>query len=148
MEKLFFVLSFCAVVWEIGGCTMVKFCDSTGGMEIVQTEGLAAESSVDDPCFRDWLSVESAVATRTSGGCLTAQVDIRNVHREWKDDGREDGFTAQCRFHWFDAKGLVVQPDGSNWRRLTWRGGESVSIKATAPAPEATRYVLRLRHAR
>ena len=148
MKKHVAILALVAVVVGAGGCTTVKVCNSTGGMEVAQSEGLAAESSTDDPCFRDWLSVESAVATRTSGGCLTAQVDIRNVHRDWKDDGREDDFTAQCQFHWFDAKGLSVQPDGSNWRRLTWRGGESVSIQATAPAPEATRYVLRLRHAR
>lgn len=130
----------------VGGCKMTKICNSTGGMEVAQTEGELARTNVDDPCFRDWLSVESAVAVRATNGFLTAQVELRNVHRDLDDDGREDNFDAQYQIRWLDAKGLAVSTDAGAWRCVTWRGGEAVPLSATAPDASAVRYVLRLRH--
>lgn len=132
----------------LGGCKVTKICNSTGGMEVAQTEGGKAEVRVDDQCFREWLAVESAVATRTASGFLTAQVELRNVHKDVDDNGREDDFDAQCRVEWFDANGLALRPGHDSWYRMTWHGGQSLPIKAIAPAPEAVRYVLRLRHVR
>lgn len=130
----------------IGGCKMTKICSSTGGMEVAQTEGELARTNVDDPCFREWLTVESAIAVRAMNGFLTAQVELRNVHRDLDDDGREDDFDAQYQILWFDEKGLAVQPDTAAWRRVTWHGGEARPLTDTAPDVSAVRYVLRLRH--
>lgn len=132
----------------VGGCKVTKVCNSTGGMEVAQTEGELARTNVDDPCFREWLTVESAVATRTANGFLTAQVGLRNLHRDLDDNGREDDFDAQYQILWFDAKGLAVFPDTAAWRRVTWHGGETHPLLATAPDVSAVRYVLRLRHVR
>lgn len=132
----------------VGGCKMTKICNSTGGMEVVQTEGELARTNIDDPCFREWLTVESAVATRTANGFLTAQVELRNVHKDLDDDGREDDFDAQYQIRWLDAKGLTVQPDATTWRRVTWHGGETHPLMATAPDVSAVRYILWLRHVR
>ena len=130
----------------VGGCKMTKICNSTGGMEVVQTEGELARTNIDDPCFREWLTVESAIAVRAMNGFLTAQVELRNVHRDLDDDGREDNFDAQYQIRWFDANGLAVPTDAGGWRCVTWRGGEAVPLSATAPDASAVRYVLRLRH--
>lgn len=135
-----------ALAMLVGGCSLTKICNSTGGMEVAQTEGELARTNVDDPCFREWLTVESAVATRAANGLLTAQVELRNVYRDLDDDGREDDFDAQYQIRWFDAKGLAVQPDAATWRRVTWHGGDSRPLTATAPDASAVRYVLRLRH--
>ena len=132
----------------VGGCKMTKSCNSTGGMEVAQTEGELARTNVDDSCFREWLTVDSAIATRTANGFLTAQVELRNVHRDLDDDGREDDFDAQYQIRWLDAKGLTVSPDTAAWRRVTWHGGEARPLSATAPDTSAVRYVLRLRHVR
>ena len=139
-------LALVVLMLAIGGCKVTKICNSTGGMEIAQTEGETARTNVDDPCFREWLTVESAVATRTADGFLTAQVELRNIHRDLDDDGREDDLGAQYQILWFDAKGLSVQPDATTWRRVIWHGGQAVSLSATAPDASAARYVLRLRH--
>ena len=139
---------FVLVALLVGGCRLTKTCDSTGGMEVAQTEGSKAEARADDQCFREWLTVESAVAARTANGFLTAQVELRNIHRDLDDDGREDDFDAQCQVEWFDANGIALQPGQGSWHRMTWHGGQSLPIKAVAPAPEAVRYVLRLRHVR
>lgn len=148
MKKLYFVLSFVTVVSGLCGCKVTKICNSTGGMEVVQSEGELARTNVDDPCFREWLTVESAVAARTANGFLTAQVELRNVHRDLDDDGREDDFDAQYQLLWFDEKGLAVFTDTAAWRRVTWHGGESLLLSATAPDASVVRYVLRLRHVR
>ena len=141
-------LALVAMALLAGGCRMTKICDSTGGMEVVQSEGGTAETRVDDPCFREWLDVESAVVTRAENGFLTAQVVLCNIHKDVDDNGREDDFDAQCQVQWFDANGVALQSDRSAWHRLTWHGGEALPIKAVAPVPEASRYVLRLRHVR
>lgn len=130
----------------VGGCKMTKICNSTGGMEVAQAEGESARTKVEDSCFREWLAVESAIATRTADGFLTAQVEFRNVHRDLDDDGREDEFEAQYQVLWFDARGLAVLPDTAVWRRVTWHGGALRPLSATAPNASAVRYVLRLRH--
>ena len=130
----------------VGGCSLTKICNSTGGMEVAQTEDELARTNVDDPCFREWLAVESAVAVRTANGFLSAQVELRNVRRDLDDDGREDDFDAQYQVLWFDAKGLAVLPDTAAWRRVTWHGGEARPLLSTAPDASAVRYVLRLRH--
>ena len=146
MRKIIGVLVLVALALPIVGCKMTKICNSTGGMEVAQTEGELARTNVDDPCFREWLSVESAVAVRATNGFLTAQVELRNVHRDLDDDGREDNFDAQYQIRWLDAKGLAVSTDAGAWRCVTWRGGEAVPLSATAPDASAVRYVLRLRH--
>lgn len=148
MKRLFDGLALVALVAAIGGCKLTKTCDSTGGMEVAQTEGGKVGVNADDPCFREWLTVESAVAIRMANGFLTAQVELRNVHRDLDDDGREDDFDAQYQILWFDAKGLSVRPDTAAWRRVTWHGGQAVPLSATAPDASAVRYVLRLRHIR
>lgn len=137
-----------ALALLVGGCKVTKICSSTGGMEVAQTEGGKADIRADDPCFREWLIVESAVAKRTANGFLTAQVELRNIHRDLDDDGREDDFDAQYQIRWLDAKGLTVQPDAATWRRVTWHGGETHPLLATALDVSAVRYVLRLRHVR
>lgn len=148
MRTLARALALVALVAAIGGCKVTKICNSTGGMEVTQTVGGKAEARADDQCFREWLTVESAVAARTANGFLTAQVELRNIHRDLDDDGREDDFNAQYQIRWLDAKGLSVQPDAVAWRRVTWHGGEAVPLSATAPDASAVRYVLRLRHVR
>lgn len=148
MKTLVGGLALVALVVMADGCRMTKICDSTGGMEVTQSEGCKAEVRADDPCFREWLDVESAVAVRATSGFLTAQVELRNVHKDVDDNGREDDFDAQCRVEWFDANGLALRPGQDSWYRMTWHGGQSLPIKAVAPAPEAVRYVLRLRHVR
>lgn len=148
MRTLVRALALVVLVLAIGGCKVTKICNSTGGMEVAQTEGETARTNVDDPCFRKWLTVESAVATRTANGFLTAQVELRNVHRDLDEDGREDDFEAQYQILWFDAKGLAVFPDTAAWRRVTWHGGELRPLSATAPDVSVVRYVLRLRHVR
>ena len=148
MKIIVGVGAFVAAILGFFGCTMVKVCDSTGGMEVSQTEGSKAEVSADDSCFREWLDVESAVAVREKNGFLAAQVTLRNIHKDLEDNGREDDFDAQCQVEWFDANGLAIQPGQASWYRMTWHGGQSLPIKVVAPAPEAVRYVLRLRHVR
>lgn len=144
VESFVFAL---AVMLALGGC-WTSPCHSTGGMEISQSEGGRSAQYVDDPCFGEWLRVESALAHRTPSGMLQAQVNLRNVKRDADDDKREDDFTAQYEMRWFDAKGFEVLPDSCVWRRLTWHGGEARAIKECAPTPDAVRYVLRLRHAK
>lgn len=129
------------------GC-VTRFCQSTGGMEISQNEGGQPHLLVDDPCFGEWLRVESAIAKRAPSGMLMAQVTLRNVKKDIEDDNREDDFSAQYEICWFDENGFAVQPDDAIWRTLTWQGGEALPIKETAPMMQATRYVLRLRHVR
>ena len=146
MRTLVCALALVALVLAIDGCKVTKICNSTGGMEIAQTEGETAKTNVDDPCFRKWLAVESAVATRTADGFLAAQVELRNIHRDLDDDGREDDFEAQYQILWFDAKGLSVLPDTAVWRRTIWHGGALRQLSATAPNASVVRYVLRLRH--
>lgn len=148
MRTLVRALALVVLMLAIGGCKVTKICSSTGGMEIAQTEGGTARTNVDDPCFRKWLAVESAVATRTADGFLAAQVELRNIHRDLDDDGREDDFEAQYQILWFDVKGLAVLPNTAAWRRVAWHGGQVVPLKATAPDVSAVRYVLRLRHVR
>ena len=148
MRMIVGVLVLIAMAFMFVGCRMTKVCNSTGGMEVSQVEGGMPRTSVDDPCFSDWLAVESAVATRAANGILSAQIELRNVRRDLDDDGREDDFIAQYQIRWFDAKGLVVQPDTAVWRRKTWHGGEALPFYATAPDASAVRYVLQLRHVR
>lgn len=148
MKKAVVVFVLGVLILAFGGCRMARVCNSTGGMEVSQSEGGMAQTSVDDPCFSDWLAVVSAVATRTASGFLVAQVELRNIHQDVDDDGREDDFAAQYQIQWFDANGMAVQPDRSVWQRVNWHGGEVMPIKATAPAPEVVRYLLRLRHVR
>lgn len=145
-QFIFFLIMFSAAVL-INGCWTYP-CESTGGMEIAQSENGQPYQCVDDPCFQDWLSVEDASVKRGALDMLIAQLVIRNVKKDYYDDNREDDFTAQYKITWFDGNGIAINPDESLWHRITWHGGESVPIKETAPTPAATRYVIRLRHAR
>lgn len=128
------------------GCTTV--CKSTGGMEIVHSEGSAAAVSYDDNCFVEYLKLESSALARTAGGQLKAQLEIRNVYRDddWK--AAEHDFTAQYRVMWYDQGGLAVAPDRAYWQRVTWHGGESLPITDLAPDTSAVKCVVRLRHVR
>ena len=129
------------------GCATVP-CRSTGGMEVTQAEGGPSFLNVDDPCFAEWLRLESALFTQTSSGVPLAHVVLRNVKVDPRDDNRSDDFTAQYKVTWFDAEGVGLDSDEALWRRVTWHGGEAQEIREPAPVPAAKRYVLRLRHAR
>ncbi|MGN0847288.1 MAG: DUF1425 domain-containing protein [Kiritimatiellia bacterium] len=123
-----------------------RTCNSTGGMEVAQSENAAARTSVDDPCFSKWLAVESAVVKRSTLGIPVADVRLWNVSRDDLDFDREDDFTFQYRFSWFDASGMAVLAEEGVWRHETILGGEGKNLQGCAPSADATQYVLRIRH--
>ena len=129
------------------GCQTV--CRSTGGMAVsLQEGGTAAEVSVDDPCFSDWLDVVNTSLRRVDSGCLKAQVTIRNKKKDYTDDGRMDDFAAQYKFTWLDADGAVSGTGESNWSSVTWHGGETKPLDSVSPNPSSVRFVLSVRHLR
>lgn len=138
----------CVAVLSFTGCTSVKVCQSTGGMEVVQTEGASATVRADDDCFRNWITVEDSVIARSDAGFAIASVRIRNIMVDKDDYGREDDFAMQYMFTWFDVNGVEVQADSAHWVRQTLHGGEAISLSSTAPEVSAAKYVVRLRHVR
>ena len=132
----------------LAGCKVTRICDSAGGMEVSQTEGGRADIRADDSCFADWLSVEPPALSRSGSGILVAGVPIRNVHQDLDDYGREDDFTMQYRFVWFDANGLDLSGDASHWESSTIHGDDREQFTSTAPNAAAVRFVMRMRHAR
>ena len=137
-----------AALIVIGGCRITKVCNSDGGMEISQREGVTEEIRSADVCFRDGLFVEKTSLVRNKLGFLTSTVTIRNRHGDPEDNGREDAFTFRYRFTWLDANGAEVLPGASIWRIVTLGGGASERISDTAPTKEAVAYVLRFSHSR
>ena len=131
-----------------GGCRIIKVCNSDGGMEISQAEGVAAEIRSSDVCFSDGLSVEKTALVRNKLGFLTSTVTVRNRHGDPDDYGREDAFAFRYRFIWLDVNGAEVLPGASIWKVETLGGGESRPITDTAPSREAKSFVLRFSHSR
>ncbi len=131
-----------------GGCRITKVCNSDGGMEVVQSESVAAEIRSSDVCFSDGLSVEKTMFVRNKLGFLTSTVTVRNRHGDPQDDGREDAFTFRYKFMWLDANGAEVLPGASIWRVETLGGGMAKPISDTAPSKEAVSCVLRFSHSR
>ncbi len=132
----------------VGGCRITKVCNSDGGMEISQREGIAEEIRSSDVCFSDGLSVERASLVRSELGFLTSTVTVRNRHGDPEDNGREDAFTFRYRFMWLDANGAEVLPGASIWKVVTLGGGVSEPLSDTAPTKEAVACVLRFSHSR
>ena len=130
------------------GCTLTRPCNSDGGMEIMRDEDGKQEIRIDDVCFRDWLAVEVTALRRNAHGILTADVHIRNTLVDKDDYYRMDKFKVQYKAIWFDAGGMSVLPDLSLWVQREVGGGDLEPIKIAAPTKEATRFVLRIKHAR
>ncbi|MBQ9431014.1 MAG: YcfL family protein [Kiritimatiellae bacterium] len=130
------------------GCSYVRVCASTSGMEIAQRENGVAVVAVDDGCFADWLSVKETSLRRSDAGFLTAGVSIRNMKTVEKDHGRMDDFQMQYHFSWFDANGIELHNDTSYWTRITLHGGETVQLRSTALNVAAVKYIVRMRHVR
>lgn len=130
------------------GCRVIKVCNSDGGMEITQSEGVAAEIRSSDVCFSEGLSVEKTVLVRNKLGFLTSTVTVRNRHGDPDDAGREDAFAFRYRFVWLDANGAEVLPGASIWRVVALGGGMSKPISDTAPSRKAVSCVLRFSHSR
>lgn len=133
---------------SISGCTVTRICNSDGGIEIMQDENGKTDIRIDDICFRDWLAVEDVALVRNVGGILTATVSVRNTLTDKDDYYRMDKFKVQYKATWFDANGMAIMSDLSLWIPIDLGGGDSVPIKLAAPTKEATRFVLRIKHAR
>ena len=123
-------------------------CNSDGGMEISQTEGALHSVRSVDVCFNDGLSVESVQLDRNSLGFLAASVTLRNKHGDPEDYDREDAFSFEYKFSWFDKSGMEIMPESNFWRRKDVGGGATETLSMTAPVREAKKMILRLRHAR
>lgn len=130
------------------GCTVTRVCNSDGGIEIAQEENGKTDIRIDDVCFRDWFAVENVTLVRNADGILTATVAVRNMLTDKDDHYRMDKFKVQYKATWFDANGRAVMPDLSLWMPVDMGGGDSVPINLAAPTKKATRFVLRIKHAR
>lgn len=147
-KTFLFMAVACAVAFIICGCRVTRVCNSDGGMEISQTEGSKPRVRAVDKCFADGLSVESTRLNRNSLGFLAVAVMLRNHHGDPEDYNREDAFTFEYKFSWFDKSGKEIMPDSYSWARKDIGGGATESLSMTAPIREATSMILRLRHAR
>ena len=143
-----FMVAACVAAFVICGCRITRVCNSDGGMEISQTEGTSPSIRSVDACFKDGLSVESTQLNRNSLGFLAASVMLRNQHGDPGDYNREDAFSFEYKFSWFDKSGMEIMPDSHSWIRKDVGGGATESLSMTAPVKEATSMILRLRHAR
>ena len=138
----------CMAAFVMCGCRITRVCNSDGGMEISQTEGGSPRIRAVDVCFKDGLSVESTQLNRNSLGFLAGSVTLRNQHGDPEDYNREDAFSFEYKFSWFDKSGMEIMPDSHSWIRKDVGGGATDSLSMTAPVKEATSMILRLRHAR
>lgn len=138
----------CVVAYVTCGCRITRVCNSDGGMEISQTEGGMPSIRSIDVCFKNGLSVESTQLSRNRLGFLAASVILRNHHGDPEDYNREDDFSFEYKFSWFDKSGMEIMPDSCSWVRKDIGGGATDSLSMTAPIKEATSMILRLRHAR
>ena len=142
------MIAVCMAAFVICGCRVARVCNSDGGMEISQAEGALLGIRSLDVCFKDGLSVESTQLNRNSLGFLAASVTLRNRHGDPEDYNREDAFSFEYKFSWFDKSGMEIMPDSYTWTRKDIGGGLTDSLSMTAPTKEATSMILRLRHAR
>lgn len=147
-QTLQFMAAACAAAFAVCGCRMARVCNSDGGMEISQAEGGSPSIRSVDACFMDGLSVESTQLSRNRLGFLAASVTLRNHHGDPEDHNREDAFSFEYKFSWFDKSGMEVMPDSNSWVRKDVGGGATESLSMAAPVREATSMILRLRHAR
>ncbi len=129
--------------WLIGfgaiACMALTGCVSmsTGGWEVVASEGGTPTVRVDDTIFAQHVAVEDVHSHRTAEGYLAVLVQVRNKYSE--------DFPIQYKFTWFDANGMEVQPNGRPWEQVTLHGGESVPLSATGPEPTVVRFTMRAR---
>ena len=147
-KNFLFVAAACMTAFAICGCRVTRVCNSDGGMEISQTEGSSPVIRSIDRCFKDGLSVESTHLNRNSLGFLAASVTLRNRNGDPEDYNREDAFSFEYKFSWFDKSGMEILPDSYTWIRKEIGGGATDNLPMTAPTKEATSMILRLRHAR
>lgn len=148
-KKIFlFITVVCMAAFVICGCRVMRVCNSDGGMEISQTEGGAYSVRSGDGCFKDGLSVEMTQLNRNSLGFLAVSVMLRNLHGDAEDYNREDAFSFEYKFSWFDKFGMEIMPETNFWVRKDVGGGATEKLSMTAPTKEATSMILRLRHAR
>lgn len=147
-KNLLLMAAACVTAFVMCGCRVTRVCNSDGGMEISQTEGASPSIRSVDVCFKDGLSVESTLLNRNSLGFLAMSVTLRNLHGDPEDYDREDAFSFECKFSWFDNSGMEIMPDSYSWIRKEIGGGATEKLSMTAPAKEATSVILRLRHAR
>ena len=148
MKSKLILSTVCVATLSLCGCRVVRVCNSDGGMEISQAEGTVPNIRSVDTCFRDGLSVESALLKRNGLGFLVSSVTVRNRHGDPDDYDREDPFAFEYRFTWFDSGGIEVLPDSTSWIRMKVGGGSTAQLSMTAPTKGSTAMVLRLRHAR
>ena len=147
-KRLPLMVAACMVALVVCGCRVTRVCNSDGGMEISQTEGASHCIRSMDACFNDGLSVESTSLNRNSLGFLAVTVALRNLHGDPEDYNREDAFSFEYKFAWFDKSGMEIMPDSYSWIRKDIGGGAMEKLSMTAPTKEATTMILRLRHAR
>ena len=148
VKNILFIAAACMTAFVICGCRVTRVCNSDGGMEISQAEGASPVIRSIDTCFKDGLSVESTQLGRNSLGFLAVSVALRNLHGDPEDYNREDAFSFEYKFSWFDKSGMEIMPDSCCWTRKDIGGGAMDSLSMTAPTTEATSVILRLRHAR
>lgn len=148
MKVGLFVSAACVVVFAICGCRITRVCNSDGGMEISMLDGGQQVVRAVDTCFKDGLSVESKSLIRNKLGFLVASVMVRNLHGDPEDYDREDAFSFEYRFSWFDKYGMEIMPDSHSWIRKDVGGGAAESLSMTAPIKEATSVIIRFRHAK
>lgn len=147
-KNLLLTAAVCLAVFIMCGCRVTRVCNSDGGMEISQTEGASYSIRSVDVCFKDGLSVESTLLNRNSLGFLAVSVTLRNLHGAPEDYNREDAFSFEYKFSWFDKSGMEIMPEANSWIRKDIGGGATENLSMTAPTKEATSVILRLRHAR
>lgn len=143
-----FVAVACAAAFAICGCRTERVCNSDGGMEISMSEDGSLYIHAVDTCFKNGLSVESKLLNRNKIGFLVAAVTIRNRHGDPEDYDRKDAFPFEYKFSWFDRYGMEILPDSTSWIRMDVGGDATAPLSMTAPAKEATKVILRMRHAR
>jgi len=148
VKNLLFVTAACMAAFVVCGCRVTRVCNSDGGMEISQAEGASPRIRSLDICFKDGLSVESTQLNRNSLGFLAVSVSLRNLHGDPEDYNREDAFSFEHKFSWFDNSGMEIMPDSYTWIRKDIGGGAMEKLSMTAPTKEATSMILRLRHVR
>ena len=143
-----FMAAACVAAFVMCGCRVTRVCNSDGGMEISQIEGATPSIRSVDVCFKDGLAVESTLLNRNSLGFLAMSVTLRNLHGDPEDYNREDAFSFEYKFSWFDKSGMEIMPESISWIRKDIGGGATENLSMTAPTKDATSAILRLRHAR
>ena len=133
MKPKLFMSALCVTIISLCGCRTVRVCNSDGGMEISMAEGGSPDIRGLDTCFKDGLAVESVLLNRKFG-FLAPSVTLRNRHGDPDDYNREDSFTFEYKFSWFDKYGMEIMPDSCSWVRKKIGGGATVPLSMTAPS--------------